>query len=249
MSNVLFKVGTLNAYEHVPQVSGKLPVIVFLPGKGEVGTDASKLLINGPSKFIQDGWAPQNAIYVSVQPTAEWANPAYVDTIVNNIKSRYSAVSDGRLLLTGLSAGAYAIDNYIGQSAENSAKVTAVVSFSAPEPETYFNPAFFTQPAWGFCGNNDSWYDKMKKLFTVTTSKKFTTMGGYGHNGWNNFYNPLWKENGVSVYDFLIAQGSGSVTPPVQPPDVPVVTPPVPNAVYPVAVLMSDGTQRAVSHL
>lgn len=218
--NVLTKLGTLNSYEHVPESKSKLPVLVFLPGKGEVGTDATKLLVNGPSKFINEGWNP-NFIIVSVQPTAEWANPAYVDAIVNNVIARYKDRSDGRLFLTGLSAGAYAIQNYIGYSKAYSDKITAIVSMSAPEPEKYFNAAYFTQPAWGFCGKDDSWYTKMKTLYD-SNHKMFTTYNN-GHCCWNQFYDPKYTEGGLNIYDFLLQAkaGDGGVSnPPTGPKEV-----------------------------
>jgi len=232
MANKLFYIGTLNAYEHVPQVSGKLPVLVMFPGKGEVGSTASKLLLNGPSKFINDGWDPSNMIIVSVQPIVEWPSPDYVSTIITNIIARYKDKSDGRLFLTGLSAGGYAIVNWLGKDAANAKKVTAIAVMSTPEPEPYFNPSFFTTPAWGFCGDKDSWYDKMKKLFT-STGKKFTTMVGYGHSGWNDFYNPAWKENGLNLYDWLDKQTAVTVTPPTeQTPKEVVITPGTDGGVY-----------------
>src|SRR6187551_1675839 len=132
MANKSFYIGTLNAYEHVPQVSGKLPVLIMFPGKGEVGTTASKLLVNGPSKFINDGWDPLNMIIVSVQPIVEWASPDYVTTIITNIIARYKDKSDGRLFLTGLSAGGYAIVNWLGKDAANAKKVTAIAVMSTP---------------------------------------------------------------------------------------------------------------------
>lgn len=258
MSNVLIKIGSLNAYEHVPNVldpstpppigyagvtdgKKKLPVLIMLPGKGEIGTDAKKLLVYGPSKFIQSGWNPQDMIIISVQPLAEWANPAYIDAIMNNVNARYKNISDGRIFMTGLSAGAYAINNYIGKDQFYSKKVSAVVTMSAVEPESYFNPAFFTQPAWGFCGISDSWYDKMKKLYSA---KKFTSYIG-GHGGWNKFYDPAYKENGHNIYEFLLSTTETDTgTPPVEPqdPEEPEV-----KAPYPVSLLMSDGSTRLIS--
>lgn len=259
MSNVLIKLGSLNAYEHVPNVAvagslipyigvaagkSKLPVLIMLPGKGEVGLTASKLLLYGPSKFINEGWSPQDMIIISVQPIAEWANPIYVDGIVNNVIARYKNVSDGRLMMTGLSAGGYAINNYIGYRKEFSDKVTAVVTMSTPEPEKYFRAENFTQPAWGFCGTADSWFEKMKSLYTVTR-KKFTAYPS-GHSGWNKFYDPSYKEDGQSIYDFLKAAGLGGEQPEV--PEEP-EQPEEPNepCPYPISILMSDGTSRAIS--
>ena len=48
-----------NAYVHLPDdyatTQNNYPVIVFIAGTDEVGTDPSKLLVNGPAYFINKG--------------------------------------------------------------------------------------------------------------------------------------------------------------------------------------------------
>src|SRR5690606_24761570 len=77
-----------NAYVHLPDeyndsVGKQYPLILFIPGLGEIGTDPSKLLIYGPAKFIKEGHNMQfmvngkleKPIVISMQPSAAWPHP------------------------------------------------------------------------------------------------------------------------------------------------------------------------------
>src|SRR6476661_1322836 len=74
-----------NAYVHLPNdytdsVTKKYPVIIFVPGLGEVGTDPSKLLVYGPSKYVNEGHnmiftvngKVEKPIVISIQPASAW---------------------------------------------------------------------------------------------------------------------------------------------------------------------------------
>src|SRR5574337_1106416 len=74
------KVNGWNAYVHLPDdysaTSKNYPAIIFVPGIGEVGTNASLLLVNGPSHFVDQGNTMQfvvngvleKPIIISIQP-------------------------------------------------------------------------------------------------------------------------------------------------------------------------------------
>ena len=59
----LISVNGWNAYVHVPadynspaNASKAFPTILFFPGVGEVGTNASAVILNGPGAYITQGW-------------------------------------------------------------------------------------------------------------------------------------------------------------------------------------------------
>src|SRR5579859_4405680 len=81
-----------NAYVHLPDDynttgSQKYPAIIFFPGTGEVGTNASLLLNYGPSHFIASGWdgkvtlngVTYKPIIISLQPPALYPNVNQTD--------------------------------------------------------------------------------------------------------------------------------------------------------------------------
>lgn len=216
------KVAGLNAFTYYPvgyETGKKFPLILFFPGKGETGTQASLLLRNGPNKFTAAGWKP-DALVISVQPTVLWVNEGIIDKVLADILNRYQ-VDTASIHVTGLSAGATGIEQFALTPAYAD-KITTVVSMSAPEVATYYKNIPATVLAgvkWlGFCGSQDAPYDKMKDLFNRITaaggSARFIA-GTYGHCCWNDIYNPAYKlpGTGENIYDWMIAQGKPTTPP------------------------------------
>src|SRR5205085_12588630 len=56
----LTQINGWNAYVHLPSsynsTSTTYPVIIFFPGIGEIGTNASSVISNGPGAYINQGW-------------------------------------------------------------------------------------------------------------------------------------------------------------------------------------------------
>src|SRR4029078_2076289 len=94
--------------------SKKLPVIVFTPGNGEVGTDSSKLYVHGPLKFIKNGWRPTNFILVGIQPLfgCSSASPRFAHNMLTAIRKN-PLVDTNQVYMTGLSGGAFTTLRYI----------------------------------------------------------------------------------------------------------------------------------------
>src|SRR5262249_52021604 len=91
-----------NAYVHLPDDyastgSQKYPLIIFFPGTGEVGTNASLVLNYGPGHFIASGWngnvvvngVTVKPIIISLQPPAIYPNYVTVNSQIEAIKSLY----------------------------------------------------------------------------------------------------------------------------------------------------------------
>lgn len=221
----LVKIDGWNAYVHLPDDyndgTGKLyPLICFVPGTGEVGTDASKLLINGPSKFVAAGNKMQftvngkleKPIIISLQPVSLWPSAYTLNVKLDSIIKRYRCDLQ-RIHVTGLSMGGWSWDNFVDNySPTYTNRITSIVSMSAPAPDNsvanmkYFSKAGGT--AWFFEGNqdprgNDLIRDTMNKY--VGGSARYTLYVG-GHCCWNTFYDPTWTENGESIYTWMLKQ-------------------------------------------
>ena len=212
-----------NAYVHLPDDYNsnpqlKYPLIVFWPGVDEVGTDPTKLLIHGPSKFINDGWnghvtvngKTEKPIIISVQPTTAWPVIPLVNTRLDSIILRWR-VDVNRMYFTGLSHGGWITNSFVNHSVDYSKKLAATVGMSAVLPvNPYSQYKWYAEAGgktWQFEGNSDlrgnnKITDTMNKY--VPGSGRYTLYSG-GHCCWNTFYNPSWTENGQSVYQFLLS--------------------------------------------
>jgi hypothetical protein len=214
-----------NAYVHLPDdyndsVTKKYPLICFIPGTGECGTDPSRLLSYGPSKFVADGHNMQfmvngkleKPIVISLQPVNLWPSAYTINRKLDTIFARYRCDLQ-RINATGLSMGGWSWDNYVDNySPLYTNRITSIVAMSAPEPDnTISNMKVFSQAGgkwWGFEGTQD--YRKMNMVndtlnYYRAGSARYTSYVG-GHCCWNTWYNPTYSENGESIYTFMLKQ-------------------------------------------
>ena len=221
----LTKIDGWNAYVHLPDeyndsVQKSYPLICFIPGLGEIGTTASKLLTYGPSKYVAQGHNMQfmvngkleKPIVISMQPVSGWPNAYTINVKVDSILKRWR-VDPTRVNATGLSMGGWSWNNYVdGYSSVYTNKITSIVSLSAPEPDnTISNMRHYALAGgkwWGFEGNMDlrkgDWIrDTLNKY--VPASARYTLYSG-GHCCWNTFYDPNYQENGESSYTWMLKQ-------------------------------------------
>ena len=199
----LTKIDGWNAYVHLPDdysTSGQnYPVIIFIPGIGEVGTDASKLLLYGPSNFIAQGHNMQfvvngtteKPIVISIQPTASWPSATSINKKIDSVCLRWR-VDINRVYLTGLSMGGCSWDTYVSANMTYANRIAAVVAMSAPPPPVIGDMKFLSLTGgkwWGFEGTTD--YRSMDKVrdtmnAAVLGSARYTQYVG-GHCCWNTW--------------------------------------------------------------
>ncbi len=212
-----------NAYVHLPDdyntTTQKYPVILFVPGLGEVGTDASKLLVYGPSRFVDQGHNMQftvngvleKPIVISIQPISGWPQGNLLNRKIDSIYARWRCDTN-RLAVTGLSMGGWSWDNYVCTNMTYTRRPAAIVAMSAPPPDyPMANMANFANDGgkwWGFEGTLD--YRQMDLIRDIMNnavpgSARYTQYVG-GHCCWNTWYNPTWTENGESIYTWMLRQ-------------------------------------------
>src|SRR5687768_11014627 len=133
-----------NAYVHLPDdyttTTTQYPVIIFISGVGEVGTNPSKMLVYGPSYFIAAGASMnfmvngklEKPIVISIQPPTAWPIANSINTQIDSITKRWRINKD-RIYLTGLSMGGWSFNNYITANQTYANKPAALVTMSTPE--------------------------------------------------------------------------------------------------------------------
>ncbi len=230
----LTKINGWNAYIHLPDdynsTTQTYPVIIYVPGIGEIGTDPASLLKYGPSHYISLGVnlnqftvnaAVVKPIFISIQPIQSYPGPALMNTMFDSISARFRVDPD-RFYGTGLSMGGFAFDNYITYSSQYAQRMTALVMMSAVVPNYPFtNFQWFAKSGgtwWGFQGDQDGSRQMPDIADTLNKyapgSAKITIYSG-GHCCWNDFYDPNYRENGQNIYEWLLSQKrTGSPTPP-----------------------------------
>ncbi|MDG2011909.1 MAG: prolyl oligopeptidase family serine peptidase [Pirellulaceae bacterium] len=84
------------------------PLVLFLHGYGECGTDINLVKVHGPPKRWPDIKALQQCVIVSPQcPVRSWWRVAALKALVDELIDQRSDIDSNRLYITGLSMGGY----------------------------------------------------------------------------------------------------------------------------------------------
>lgn len=230
----LIQVEGWNCYIQLPEDYGQTetsyPTIIFLPGIGEVGTDANKIIANGPGAYVKQGWNGEalgvKFIVIGLQPVNTWPSAASVKQRIDNLRSRYRI---GNIYLTGLSMGGWIVLNYSNKYPD---EAKAIVSVEGVVPND------------GYDGYTGPWYEYIRYYyeepaligvkFIVFEQKNdlrggrevinavdywypgngyyfLTTFGNGGHCCWSEFYGGQGKQPGIfnigginqTIYDWF----------------------------------------------
>ena len=135
-------------YEYLPEGyltegNTKYPLMIFIHGAGEVGTDSAALtflLKNGPLKHVKNGSFPtsfslnkQTYKFIIIAPqftSGDSPYPDEMDKIIEYAKKNYR-VDASRIYMTGLSFGGAVCWNYVGASPVYARKIAAMVAIGA----------------------------------------------------------------------------------------------------------------------
>jgi len=173
----------------------KWPLIVFLHGSGERGSDVQMVKAHGPPKLLADGTdlAVKNFIVVSPQlPKSEngW-QPFALNGLLDDILAKYHVDKD-RVYLTGLSMGGYGAWQWASQ---NPGRFAAIAPMSGGGDPRRAARALKKMPIWNFHGEDDptvpiSESEKMVEAIQKAGNEevKFTRYPGVGHNCWEVAY-------------------------------------------------------------
>lgn len=168
------------------------PLLVFLHGAGESGSDIEKVKVHGPPKLIAQG---KEFPFIVVSPqcpsTREWWNRESLNALLDDILAKYK-VDEDRVYLTGLSMGGYGTWDWATRYPERFAAIAPICGGGLPR----FAPRLKNMGVWVFHGAKDpvvkleesqEMVDALKAA--GATDLKFTIYPEAQHDSWTETYN------------------------------------------------------------
>lgn len=243
--NQTTKLAGWNAVVHLPASyntsTQSYPVIYFIPGTGEVGTNAALLLNYGPNAYISAGWDGKingrEYIVISIQPPTYWPRPYSIGLVLNAASAAYR-IDKRKVAATGLSMGGWAWNTFVTYkptAADFSYvdRISTVVNIQGVKPEDNWDatPPYPTKFIdWAKRGGKElcleQKYDGRDMLRLAETmngavpgSAKhiITEWGNGGHCCWNEAYLGNFKIDGRNMYAWIDDALYGAAVPNVAP--------------------------------
>ncbi|WBL23062.1 prolyl oligopeptidase family serine peptidase [Zunongwangia sp. HRR-M8] len=181
------------------------PLIVFLHGAGERGTDLQKVKVNGPFQYLKDGNEIDAVILAPQCPEGTYWQPDEVAGLIKKI-IKEEHIDPSRVYLTGLSMGGYGVWATGGKYPELFAAMAPVCG--AIYRPIYRNAQHLkTMPIWVFHGamddvvlpeNSNNMVMALKQAGNADV--KYTIYPFANHNSWTETY------NNPELYDWLLSQ-------------------------------------------
>jgi len=186
--------------DYTKEQDKKWPLMLFLHGAGERGSDINKVKVHGPPKIVE-GKKDFPFIVVSPQcPDGSWWDPQQLISLLDEIQANYRVDTD-RIYVTGLSMGGFGTWDLAQRYADRFAAIAPICGAGNPAAVRRMGKL----PAWIFHGdkdptvaveNSDQMYEAMKK---AGIEVKYTRYEGVGHDSWTATY------NNPELYTWLLA--------------------------------------------
>ena len=189
--------------------ASKLPLVLFLHGAGERGSDLEKVTTQGlPTVLGAHAPFPEPALVVAPQCPAEswWTlELGALETLLDEVQAQHP-VDTNRVYLTGLSMGGYGSWHLALKSPERFAALTPVCG-GGISPLAHRLTAL---PTWVFHGADDrvvplsASENMVEAVRNAGGQVKFTVYPDTGHDSWTRAYSE------PELYTWLFAQRRGS---------------------------------------
>lgn len=227
-------------------VNKTYPVLIFLPGLGEVGTDPNKLILYGPHAYLKSGADPLPGwIIISLQPSAAYPNEVAIKLRIDSLAILFRIDTTG-INLTGLSHGGWCSSTFVS-GILNYINTVITVQGVIPDDNSPYPYGFskfvgtgylcFEQRLDGRGGQTVVNYINSLRPGVATFIE--TNFGGGGHCCWDEFYGGNGtqpsKFNGKNIYEWLASLKKGTVV---------IVPDPPTKTVLSTITLYSDSTYK-----
>lgn len=175
------------------------PLLLFLHGSGEMGTDIEKVKKHGPPKLIAEG-KQFPFIVVSPQASSRGWQPDVLKAMLQDIQKKHRVDKD-RIYLTGLSMGGHGTWNL----ATSSPQLFAAIAPICGGGDTSKAWRLKNVPIWCFHGAKDNVVllsasqNMIDAVRPLNHDVKFTVYPEAGHDSWTAAY------NNDSLYTWLLS--------------------------------------------
>lgn len=174
------------------------PVLIFLHGAGECGTDLNAIFIHGPAPALEGNQKmketfPFIGVYPQCIPGRRWDTPNQITGVVQLLDYvlKTFRADPSRIYATGLSMGGKGAWMLAHQIPD---RMAAIAPISAIEVEADKAVERFKRlPMWIICGGADGGFTEgSKKMAEVLKNSapapKLTVHEGEGHGVWGHYY-------------------------------------------------------------
>lgn len=192
------------APEAVTRPAAGWPLLIFLHGSGERGSDLGRVKAHGPPKHAAAG---RHFPFVLVAPQlpeeAQW-DPDAIEALRADLVARWPIDPD-RVMLTGMSLGGHGTWDYAVEFPDRLAAIAPVCGIGVPSRAR----RIARLPVWSFHGALDEVVPIAPDRLMVEAVRaaggrpKFTVYPDVGHNAWD----PAYAD--PALYDWLLAQRRG----------------------------------------
>jgi len=192
-----------------PKNGQRWPLMLFLHGSGERGTNVQNVAIHGPLSLVKQG---REFPFIIVAPQCpdgqDWANEPLLK-LLDHVTKKF-AVDTNRVYLTGLSMGGYGTWRLGLAQPEKFAAIVPICGggtlIDVILADDTKSRSLKNLPIWAFHGAKDSVVppdesERMIKLLKKLGAKevKLTVYPEANHNSWTETY------NNPEVYEWLLA--------------------------------------------
>jgi predicted peptidase len=177
---------------YTPEGDTLLPLLLFLHGGGEGGTDLEKVKTHGPPMMVDTGMVFPFFVLSPQNPREKglWDEHA-VARLLDSIMAEYP-VDPARVYLTGLSRGGYGAWR---MAMQYPGKFAALVPICGVVPGGVYASWVPDIPIWVFHGDQDDVIPVNESIGAIArlqqlgrTNVKFSIYPGVGHNSWEKAY-------------------------------------------------------------
>ena len=194
------------AYEyllHKPKGKEKKPLIIFLHGSGEKGTDLEKVKTHGPFKYLKNNDLDAFVLAPQCPQDVYWESESLYQLIQTVIKE--NNIDGSRIYLTGLSMGAWGAWNLAFAHPDMFAALVPIAGFVDRVPMLE-NCKIKNIPTRIFHGLLDDVVDVnysieiYKKLKKCSVDIELTIFDDANHDSWTRVYDDK------AIYDWMLKQ-------------------------------------------
>lgn len=175
------------------------PLMLFLHGAGESGSNLANVKKHGPPKLIAAGKTFPFIVVSPQSPGGGW-NPEALDGLLDEIESKYRVDKD-RVYLTGLSMGGGGTWMLAATHPDRFAAIAPVCGAIRSEAAKVTASKIKDIPVWAFHGAKDPTVpiarteEMVKELKEAGADPKFTVYPEAKHDSWTETYdNPALYE-------------------------------------------------------